>query len=57
MAYSPAVLQRAQRRLELSREQNELDARARIEAIYNQQPRLREIDLALRQTAAHIMAV
>ena len=57
MAYSPAVLQRAQRRLERSREQNELDARARIEAIYNQQPRLREIDLALRQTAAHIMAV
>ena len=57
MAYSPAVLQRAQRRLERSREQNELDARARIDAIYNQQPRLREIDLVLRQTAAHIMAV
>ena len=57
MAYSPAVLQRAQRRLTLSREQNELDARARIDAIYAQYPRLREIDRELRQTAAHIMAV
>ena len=43
MAYSPAVLQRAQRRLTLSCEQNELDARARIDAIYAQYPRLREI--------------
>ncbi|MCI5992753.1 MAG: hypothetical protein MRZ24_01815 [Clostridiales bacterium] len=57
MAYSPAVLQRAQQRLTLSREQNELDARARIDGIYAQYPRLREIDRQLRQTAAHIMAV
>lgn len=57
MAYSPAVLQRAQRRLLRAKEQNERDTRARIDAIYAEYPRLREIDLALRQTAAHIMAV
>lgn len=57
MAYSPAVLQRAQQRLAQAREQNELDARTRIDGIYARYPRLREIDLALRQTAAHVMAV
>ena len=40
MAYSPAVLQRAQQRLTLSREQNELDARARIDGIYAQYPQV-----------------
>ena len=57
MAYSEAVLQRAQARLAQARQQHDEETRSRIEAIYAQQPRLRQIDQALRQTAARIMAV
>lgn len=57
MPYSSTVLQRAQQRLLRAREQNELDARTRINGIYASYPRLREIDRQLRQTSAHIMAV
>lgn len=57
MAYSEAVLQRAQARLAQARQQHDEETRSRIEAIYAQQPRLRQIDKTLRQTAARIMAV
>ena len=57
MAYSEAVLQRAQARLAQARQQHDEETRSRIEAIYAQQPRLRQIDQTLRQTAARIMAV
>lgn len=56
MAYSQKILRRAEARLQTAREQNEQDARARIESIYAAYPRLREIDMALRRTAAHVMA-
>ena len=57
MANSEAVLQRAQARLAQARQQHDEETRSRIEAIYAQQPRLRQIDQTLRQTAARIMAV
>lgn len=57
MAYSEAVLQRAQARLAQARQQHDEENRSRIAAIYAQQPRLRQIDLSLRQTAARVMAV
>ena len=57
MAYSEAVLQRAQTRLEQARQQHDEETRSRIAAIYAQQPRLKEIDTKLRQTAARVMAV
>ena len=57
MAYSEAVLQRAQTRLEQARQQHNEETRSRIAAIYAQQPRLKEIDTKLRQTAARVMAV
>ena len=57
MAYSEAVLQRAQTRLEQARQQHDEETRSRIAAIFAQQPRLKEIDTKLRQTAARVMAV
>ena len=57
MAYSETVLQRAQARLARAKQQHEEDTRSRIAAIYAQQPRLKEIDQRLRQTAARVMAV
>ncbi len=57
MAYSEAVLRRAQARLAEAREENEREARERIEGIYARNPRLREIDAQLREMAARIMAV
>ena len=56
MAYSEAVLQRAQARLAQAKQQHDDETRSRIAAIYAQQPRLRQIDLSLRQTAARVMA-
>lgn len=57
MAYSEAVLQRAQLRLAQAKQQHDDENRSRIAAIYARQPRLREIDQRLRQTAARVMAV
>ncbi len=57
MAYSEAVLQRAQARLAQARKQHDEETSSRIAANYDQQPRLRQIDQTLRQTAARIMAV
>lgn len=56
MAYTDAVLQRAQARLESAREQNERDSRARIAAVYARLPRLRQIDTELKKTAAKVYA-
>lgn len=57
MAYSDAVLQRAQARLAQARQQHDEETRVRAETIYARYPRLKEIDLRLRQTAARVMAV
>lgn len=57
MAYSEAVLQKAQARLAQAREENERETSARIEGVYVRYPRLREIDSQLRETSARIMAV
>ena len=43
MAYSEAVLQRAQARLAQAKQQHDDETRSRIAAIYAQQPRLRPI--------------
>ena len=56
MAYDASVLQRAQARLDEAREQNEQDSQARIAAIYDRLPRLREIERELRKTAARVCA-
>lgn len=56
MAYSEAILRRAEARLEEERRRHDAEAERRRELIYTSQPRLREIDLALRQTAAKVMA-
>ena len=57
MAYSDAIVQRALRRLQSEKEQNEQSSRARIAAIYEKEPRLAEIERELRRTAAHVLAV
>lgn len=57
MAYSESVLQRAQARLAQAKQQHDDETRTRIAAIYAQYPRLQEIELRLRQTAARVMAV
>lgn len=57
MAYSTEVLQRARARLAEARQAHEQEDERRIEAIYEANPRLREIDRQLRATAAKIMAV
>lgn len=56
MAYDASVLRQAQARLDEEREQNELNNRARIAAIYDRLPRLREIEHELRKTAARVCA-
>ena len=57
MSYSAAVVQRARARLQAEKEENERASRARIAAIYEKEPRLREIERELRRTAAHVLAV
>ena len=56
MAYSRAIVQRAEARLQSEKEQNERSSRARIAAIYEKEPRLGEIERELRRTAAHVLA-
>lgn len=56
MAYSAAILARAKARLDAAREQNAQDDAARIGAIYERLPRLRQIDLELQKTAAKVCA-
>ena len=56
MAYSKEVQRRAEARLEQARQQNELDCDRRIAAIYEQYPRLAQIDRELRKTSAKVYA-
>ena len=56
MAYSRAIVQRAEARLQSEKEQNERSSRARIAATYEKEPRLGEIERELRRTAAHVLA-
>ena len=56
MAYSTEVLQRARARLAEARQAHEQEDERRIEAIYEANPRLREIDRQLRATAASYLA-
>lgn len=57
MAYSEQVLRRAQARLAQEKADHESESNARIEAIYRQYPRLREIDRGMRQSVAKAVAV
>ena len=57
MAYSESVLHRAKARLAQARQAAEEQATRRVEAIYEQYPRLREIDIALRATMAKVVEV
>ncbi len=57
MAYTRAVILRAQERLDRARREHEAEQEARHEAIYTKNPRLREIDRTLRGTAARAVAV
>ena len=52
MAYSETVLRRAQARLAQEKADCESESAARIEAIYNAYPRLREIDRAMRSSVS-----
>lgn len=52
MAYSSQIVRRARQRLESMRADRESQNRERLLAAYNQVPRIREIDLQLRQTMA-----
>ena len=52
MGYSPQVLRAARRRLEQARSDRESLYRAHLAQAYREEPRLQEIDRALRQTMA-----
>ena len=52
MAYSEQVLSRAKARLAQEKADCEAESAARIEAVYRQHPRLREIERAMRQSVA-----
>lgn len=56
MAYSEQVLQRAKVRLEQARQECDAESRVRREEIFRAYPRLREIEIALRQTVARAVA-
>lgn len=52
MAYSLEVISRARQRLSDARAEREAENRAHLEQAYRQIPRIREIDIALRQSMA-----
>ena len=56
MAYSESVLRRARERLELARSEAQDESERRIRGIYQDYPRLREIDLAMKATVAEAVA-
>ena len=56
MAYTQSVIARATERLRQARQAHEEEQRQRIEKIYLDQPRLRQIDRELRATTARVMA-
>ena len=55
MAYSEQVLQRAKARLDQARQECDAESRVRREEIFRAYPRLREIEIALRQTVAKVV--
>jgi len=57
MAYSEQVLRRAKARLAQEKMDCESESTARIEAIYRNYPRLREIDRAMRQSVSKAVSV
>ena len=57
MAYSEAVLRRAQARLAQEKADCEAESAARIEQIYHQLPRLKEIDLEMRRSVSKAVSV
>lgn len=56
MAYSETVLRRAQARLAQEKADHDAESAARVEAVYRQYPRLREIDRAMRQSVSKAVA-
>ena len=56
MSYNEQVLRRAQARLAQAKADHESESNARIESLYRQYPRLREIDLALRRSVAQAVS-
>jgi len=56
MAYSETVLRRAQARLAQAKADHEAESASRIEAVYTQNPRLREIDRELRRSVAQAVS-
>ena len=56
MAYSKQIIHRAQLRLQEEARQHDAQCAARRSEIFARQPRLEQIEKALRQTAARIMA-
>ncbi len=57
MAYSEAILRRAQARLAQAKTDHESEANARIAQIYQQYPRLHQIDRAMQQSVAQAVSV
>lgn len=57
MAYSEAVLRRAQARLAQEKADCEAESAARIERIYRQLPRLKEIDRDMRRSVSRAVSV
>ena len=57
MAYSEAVLRRAQARLAQEKADCEAESAARIERIYHQLPRLKEIDRDMRRSVSKAVSV
>lgn len=55
MAYTPQVIRRATSRLETARQAHDFETDQRIGQIYETYPRLKEVDLLLRQTVAKVM--
>ena len=56
MAYSEQVIRRAQARLAQEKTDCESESNARIEGVYQQHPRLREIDRAMRRSVSKAVA-
>ena len=56
MAYSEAILHRAQARLAQAKADYESEAHARTEAVYAQHPRLKEIDRAMRLSVSQAVS-
>ncbi len=56
MAYSEAILRRAQERLAQAKADHEAEVAARMNSIYQQYPRLLEIDKAMRRSVSQAVA-